>query len=187
MPDLLQNVVLSQNPCPICMDANGRQMTYDEWAESEWGLPGSSARYCEDDCHCILIEAGLIDQFPAISEKAKLRGEEGTEILAIIELSPTEEGLKDIMDLWNKNLGKLPPEIYQMDAMKVEEYLRKLYKAKTSGGAPGALRGASAYLNEKINFGGEIVTRADAIRTMTKEGASQRMIDAYMMGARTIE
>jgi len=110
-------------------------MTYDEWEASEWGLPGSSARYCQDDCHCLLIEAGVVDEFPAISEQAKLRGEEGTEIRAIIELSPAEEGLKDIMDRWNRDLGKLPPEIYSMDVMKVEAFLRKLYEARFGGGA----------------------------------------------------
>ena len=128
--ELLQNVVLSRNPCPICADANGRRMTLEEWAESEWGLPGSSARYCEDDCHCILIPAAVLPEFPAVSKQAKLRGETASEIRATVDLAPSEEGLKDIMDRWNEEIGQLPPEIYSMDVSKVEAYLRKLYRKR---------------------------------------------------------
>jgi hypothetical protein len=128
MAELLQNVVLSRNPCPICQDANGRQLTYEEWAMSRWGLPGSSARYCEDDCHCILVPVAALPDLPEISEQAALRGEEGSEIVSIIELSPAEQGLKEIMDLWNEELGKLPDKIYDMDVFEVEAYLRRRYK-----------------------------------------------------------
>lgn len=132
--ELLRNVVLSSNPCPICVDAAEQEpMTLKEWAASEWGLPGSSARYCEDDCHCLLIPEAVLPEFPAISEKAKLRGEEGSAIRATVELAPSEQGLKGIMDQWNENIGKLPPEIYKMDLYKVEAYLRKLY-AEIMGG-----------------------------------------------------
>ena len=130
---LLQNVVLSRNPCPICLDANGRVMTYKQWAASKWGLPGSSARYCEDDCHCILVPKELVGEFPAINKQVRLRGEEGSEIKTIVDLSPAEEGLKEIMDLWNATLGKLPQEIYDMDVLEVEAYLRKLYAQRTGG------------------------------------------------------
>jgi hypothetical protein len=128
--ELLQNVVLSRNPCPICVDANGQQMTYEEWADSEWGLPGSSARYCEDDCHCILVPVDAMEELPEISEQAKLRGEEGSELLSIIEITPSEQGLKEVMEEWNVKYGKLPPEIYDMDVFEVEAYLRKLMAAK---------------------------------------------------------
>lgn len=128
MPEILQNVVLSRNPCPICLDANGRQMTYDEWAASEWGLPGSSVRYCEDDCHCILVPLEAMPHLPEISKQAALRGETGSELLQIVELGPEEEGLKEIMDLWNEEIGKLPDEIYDMDVYEVEAYLRQEYR-----------------------------------------------------------
>lgn len=133
MSEQLQNVVLSHNPCPVCVDANGRVMSYEEWASSEWGLPGTSARYCEDDCHCVLVPVEVLAEFPAISEKAALRGEEGSTIRATVDLSPAEDGLKDIMDTWNRDLGKLPPEIYKMPVMEVEAYLRRLYRELMGG------------------------------------------------------
>lgn len=135
MAELLQNIVLSHNPCPICVDANGRTMTLEEWVDSEWGLPGSDARYCSDDCHCVLVPVEVVSDFPAISDKVSLRGEEGTEIRAIVELSPSEEGLKDIMDAWNRDIGRLPQEIYRMPVMEIEAYLRKLYAEALGGTA----------------------------------------------------
>jgi len=124
---MLQNVILSTNPCPICKDANGRTMSYEDWANSEWGLPGSSARYCEDACHCILVPVDALPELPEISKMVKLRGEDGSEIKAVVDIFPKEQGLKEIMDEWNDELGKLPDEIYDMDVMKVEAYLRKRF------------------------------------------------------------
>jgi len=130
----LQNVILSRNPCPICVDAADQEpRSYVEWAASEWGLPGSSARYCEDDCHCILVPVDMLDELPEIDKLIKLRGEEGTEIGSIIEITPSEQGLKDAMDKWNEIYGKLPQEIYDMDFYEVEAYLRKLMKKSGSG------------------------------------------------------
>jgi hypothetical protein len=132
--ELLQNVICSMNPCPICEDAAGQEpMTYDDWASSEYGLPGSSGRYCEDDCHCILVPVDAMDELPEISELVRLRGEEGTEIPSVIDISPSEQGLKEVMEEWNAKYGKLPPEIYDMDVFEVEPYLRKLIK-KLEGG-----------------------------------------------------
>ncbi len=127
--ELLQNIVLSRNPCPICLDAADQEpMTLEEWAESEWGLPGSSTRYCEDDCHCVLMPVALMDEFPAISERVHLRGEEGTDIRAIVEIGPAEAGLKEIMDKWNEDLGKIPEQFYHIKNLaKAETYLRELY------------------------------------------------------------
>lgn len=136
MAELLKNIILSSNPCPVCIAAADQEpMTLDQWAESEWGLPGSSARYCEDACHCALIPEGVLDEFPAINERVKLRGEEGTEIRAVVKLSPSEDGLKDIMDAWNRDLGRLPQEIYRMPAKEIEAYLRKLYEERVGGAA----------------------------------------------------
>jgi hypothetical protein len=132
--ELLQNVILSRNPCPICVDAaNQKPMTYEEWAASEWGLPGSSARYCEDDCHCILVPVDMLGELPEIDKQIRLRGEEGSEIKSIIEITPSEQGLKEVMDEWNLKYGKLPPEIYDMDVFEVEAYLRKLMKKIEAG------------------------------------------------------
>ena len=132
--ELLRNVLLSSNPCPICILAGEEEpMTMEDWEASEYGLPGSSARYCEDDCHCILVPEGVVGEFPAVSERAKLRGEEGSTIRLTVEFAPSEQGLKEIMDLWNENLGRLPPEIYRMDVYEVEGYLRKLYAKRVAG------------------------------------------------------
>jgi hypothetical protein len=126
---LLRNVICSSNPCPICVDAAEQDpMTYEEWADSEWGLPGSSARYCEDDCHCILVPEDALDELPEISEMVRLRGEEGSELPSIVEIGPSEQGLKDVMEEWNANYGPLPPEIYDMGVFEVEAYLRKIIK-----------------------------------------------------------
>ncbi len=109
-------------------------MTYDEWASSEWGLPGSDGRYCADACHCVLMPPEIIPDFPEIDSRVKLRGEDGSEIGSIVDITPREEGLKDVMEYWNAHYGKLPPEIYSMDVFEVEAYLRKLIKAR--GGKP---------------------------------------------------
>lgn len=45
---------------------------------------------------------------------------------------------------------------------------------------------SSSYLNEKVNFGGEIKTRGEVYKIYQKEGASQKNIGAWMMGAKTI-
>ena len=134
MEDLLQNIILSRNPCPICIDAaNQEPMSYSSWADSEWGLPGTDARYCSDDCHCVLVPVDALDALPEISDLVRLRGEEGTEIPSVIDISPSEQGLKEVMEEWNAKYGKLPPEIYDMDVFEVEPYLRKLIK-KLEGG-----------------------------------------------------
>ena len=182
----LQNIILSSNPCPICEGAADQEpMAHEEWAGSEWGLPESLKRYCnlKGACHCLLIPVGAMDELPEISKLVKLRNEEGSEIKSIVEITPNEQSLKNVMDEWNTKYGKLPQEIYDMDVFDVEPYLRKLMKKRGGGGA---LRGASGYLNQKINYGGEIKTRGAVISEMQKAGTSQRLIDSYMIGAKEV-
>ena len=121
----LQNVVLSSRPCPDCQEADGMVMTYDEWAASQWGLPGSSGRVCEDDCHCTLIPVDMLDDFPGISDRVKLRGDKDSDIRGMVEIGPNEGGLKQLMQDWYE-LGNdiLPREIYDMDFDAIEPYLR---------------------------------------------------------------
>jgi len=148
--ELLQNVICSMNPCPICIDAADQEpVTYEEWAGSEWGLPGSSARYCEDDCHCILVPVDAMGELPEISNLVKLRGEEGTEITSIVDISPSEQGLKEAMEEWNAMGMQLPPEIYDMDVMKVEAYLRKLMEEMGGGPLAKVADAAMIALREK--------------------------------------
>lgn len=120
------NLILSSNPCPKCLEAAAQDsMTIEEWKASEWGLPGSSGRYCEDDCHCLLVPAGVAIPEPLFG-KEKLRGEEKTDIKKAIEFGSAELELKELMDRWNMLYGKLPPEIYKMPVDKVADYLRAL-------------------------------------------------------------
>jgi hypothetical protein len=102
-------------------------MTFDEWEGSPWGLPGSSGRICEDDCHCVLIPDEMLPEFPAIGDEVKLRGDKDTDISAIVEIGPNEAGLKELMEEWYaKGNAKLPPEIYEMDFEDIGPYLKKL-------------------------------------------------------------
>ena len=127
----LENQILSTNPCPSCEEAADQEpMDYESWASSEFGLPGSDARYCGDHCHCLLLPVGLIDEFPALDDLVKLRGDEGSDISAIIDILPDEKALSDAMDEWNAQYGKLPPEIYDMELDEILPYLRKLMAEK---------------------------------------------------------
>jgi hypothetical protein len=45
---------------------------------------------------------------------------------------------------------------------------------------------ASDYLNEIICFGGEYLSRGRVIQILQAEGHGQRLIDAYMMGAKAV-
>jgi hypothetical protein len=123
----LQNVVLSHNPCPDCQDANGKVMSYDEWENSEYGLPGSSGRICEDDCHCILVPIDALPDLSGIEERTvKLRGDEDTDIGGTVDVGFHEDSLKQDMEEWYLLTGeKLPPEIYDMPFDEVGPYMRK--------------------------------------------------------------
>lgn len=47
-------------------------------------------------------------------------------------------------------------------------------------------RGVQSYLAEYINFGGDIIPRGTAMQLMKSDGFTPREIDAYMMGAKTV-
>jgi len=121
------NLVLSHNPCPICVQAGDeRPMTEQEWRDSEYGLPGSDGRYCGDCCHCLLVEAGT-DISELLIGNDKLRGDEESDVRKIIELGPREQALKDLMEEWYARGNRvLPPEIYDMEFGEIAPYLKKL-------------------------------------------------------------
>ena len=119
------DVPLSSNVCPSCEEASGQQMTLDEWQSSSWGVPGSSGRYCEADCHCILVPVEMLPELPVIGAQTLLRGDKDTDILAMVDIHPNEQALKDLMDEWNKLKGKLPPEIYAMPVDDILAYLQQ--------------------------------------------------------------
>jgi len=58
----LTNLILSGNPCPTCVKAEGVTMTMKEWQASEFGVPGSHKRICNGLCHCILVTQEMIDE-----------------------------------------------------------------------------------------------------------------------------
>ena len=49
------------------------------------------------------------------------------------------------------------------------------------------MRIAQVYLNEEINYGGEIRTRGEVILELQKADTPQKYIDAYIMGAKSIQ
>jgi hypothetical protein len=132
--DQLQNVVLSHRPCPDCQAANGQIMTYTEWENSEYGLPGSSGRICLDDCHCCLVPVDVLPDLAGINDRAvKLRGDEGSDIRGIVDIGPHEDSLKQDMEEWYLITGeKLPPEIYDMPFDEIGPYMKKVLAARRS-------------------------------------------------------
>jgi hypothetical protein len=48
--------------------------------------------------------------------------------------------------------------------------------------APGKARGASAHLNQMVNYGGVMTSRANVMRDLQKSGATPAMVDRYMQG-----
>src|SRR4030042_4868519 len=131
MAELLRNVTLSSSVCPSCREAaDSEDKTLAEWKRSKWGLPGSSARYCDKDCHCILFPVDRLEDFPAIGSDVRLRGDDNTEIRKNIDIPPPEEDLAALMDEWNAKYGKLPPEIYDMPIDDAAAFLIALMRRK---------------------------------------------------------
>jgi len=140
-PEAYTNVVLSSNPCPDCRRANGKTMTMPEWKKSEYGIPGSDKRICDGNCHCVLVPEELMEEFPEIDKKSKLRGDIDTDIGKTVDIYPNELRLKRLMDKYNRQIGKLPPEIYDMPLDKIADYLDDLLKkVPPTGGVPGAAK-----------------------------------------------
>ena len=128
----LKNIILSSNPCPICIDAARQSpMIKTKWRNSRWGMTDSKKRYCNlhgHNCHCILVPTQLISELPAKGKKVLLRGDKDSDIRPIIEIGPRENQLKNLMDKYNAKIGKLPPEIYDMPIDEIAPYLQKLLK-----------------------------------------------------------
>ena len=128
----LKNVILSSNPCPICVDAAKKApMVKSKWKVSRFGMTDSKKRYCNltaHNCHCILVPTQLISELPAKGKKVLLRGDKDSDIRRIIDIGPRENRLKNLMDRYNAEIGKLPPEIYDMPVLEIAPYLQKLLK-----------------------------------------------------------
>ncbi len=128
MPDLT-NVILSSNPCPICISAARQSpMTLEEWRSSQWGDTDSKKRFCNlkaHSCHCIFVPVEMLDELPAIGEKVKLRSDKVTDIKPVIDIHPNEIILKELMEEYNTTIGVLPKVIYTMPIEGVIPFLRE--------------------------------------------------------------
>ena len=123
------NIVLSSNPCPICIRANGKTMTLAKWKVSPYGLTDSKKRYCNiktASCHCILVPEDMVSLLPDIGKKIKLRGDKVTDIKHIVDIHPNEMALEELMNRYIEEIGTLPPEIYEMAIGEIAPYLIKL-------------------------------------------------------------
>jgi hypothetical protein len=123
------NIILSSNPCPVCLEAEGKVMTLPEWRKSRYGLPNSKKRYCnlkKFSCHCLMLEVGLVDQFPRIGKGVKLRSDPDTDIKAVVDIHPNEKVLMELMDEYNATKGRLPDEFYEIPLEQCIPFLRKL-------------------------------------------------------------
>jgi len=85
--------------------------------------------------------------------------------------------------------------LHAKDSGPIEEFAPELAKGvekpspipkELEGKAP-KLNLTDKYLNEEINYGGEIRTRGSIIAEMQKEGIPERQIGLYMMGAKTLK
>lgn len=128
----LKNLILSSNPCPVCREAaNQPPMTKSAWKESPWGLPDSKKRYCNlhgFNCHCLMVPVEMIADLPAKGKKILLRGDKDTDIRSIVEITPRENRLKELMEEYNETVGKLPSEIYTMPLEEIADFLEDLLR-----------------------------------------------------------
>ena len=105
MPELLFNLIQSTKPCPSCKEAEGvGSMTFDQWNESNYGIPGSSSRWCGDSCHCVLVPDGT--ELPTLGTEL-LRGDPDTDIPKITDTFPLELRLEELSVLWRAKFGAM--------------------------------------------------------------------------------
>lgn len=129
----LTNVILSSNPCPTCVEAEGKTMTLAEWQRSKYGVPGSHRRICDGFCHCILVTAEMKEtlETTGLGKRFKLRGDKDSDIGKIIDIGPREQKLSDLMDRYSKEVGRLPDEFYATPFAKKPEWLQNALKEGT--------------------------------------------------------
>lgn len=118
-----QNVALSSDPCPVCLEANGQEMTLGEWQDSEYGMPGSDQRYCGDNCHCILVPTDALASLPAIGEMAKLREDDNSDIGAVVDVGPNEQEMQNLVDEYTTKIGELPRNLFDMPIDEMIDFL----------------------------------------------------------------
>lgn len=126
----LTNIILSSNPCPTCVKAEGRTMTLKEWRNSEFGVPGSHRRICNGYCHCILVTEEMKQEMidAGLDAKVPLRGDPGTDVGKVIEIGPNEQLLSDLMDRYNSEIGRLPDEFYRQPFENKASWLKGALK-----------------------------------------------------------
>lgn len=117
MPALLFNLIQSTNPCPTCVDASASEsMTLEQWEASSFGIPGSGNRYCEANCHCLLIPEGT--ELPTLGDDL-LRGDPDTDIPKITDTFPLELKFEELSVKWRAKYGDMPGRFLRMDLSKL--------------------------------------------------------------------
>jgi hypothetical protein len=59
------------NTCPDCLSQHGKVKTWEEWEQSEFGLPRSGATVCRENCHCVLVPEKYTEIEPIFRKKKK--------------------------------------------------------------------------------------------------------------------
>lgn len=121
-PELF-NLIQSTNPCPSCVDASASEpMTRAQWEGSSFGVPGSSSRYCEANCHCLLIPDGT--DLPTLGDDL-LRGDKDTDIPPITSVFPLEIRLDDLTAQWRTRFGDMPGRFARLELPELITALEK--------------------------------------------------------------
>ena len=122
----LTNIILSSNPCPTCVRAEGKTMTLQEWQRSEFGVPGSHRRICNGFCHCILVTADMKQNLEdeGLGKQVKLRGDKDSDIGQIVDIGPNEQLLSDLMERYASEIGRLPDEFYAVPFLEKSSWLK---------------------------------------------------------------
>ncbi len=126
MAEVLFNLIQSTNPCPDCEDASGEDsMTLRQWEGSSFGVPGSSGRVCEGNCHCLLIPDGT--ELPSLGTDL-LRGDKGTDIPKITSEFPLEVQFNELVLQWRNQIGDLPGRFARMSLPDIIAEMKRTLK-----------------------------------------------------------
>ena len=116
MAELLFNLIQSTKPCPDCVQAsNAGSKTLEGWEVSQFGVPGSSGRVCNGNCHCLLIPEDMeLEQLPDFGTDL-LRGDLGSDLGKITDDWPLEIRFEELSAQWRAKFGDMPGRFLKMD------------------------------------------------------------------------
>jgi hypothetical protein len=130
------------------------------------------------------VEQGKLVKLPFGTIKIKadyVDGKTATVNAGDIETLAGVGAIKKLTPLQGKDKpvpGEITVKKAKMPAPKSEQDKGRLEPSKATKSLP--------YLNEQINYGGELRSRGSVIAEMQKAGTTQKQIDAYMMGSKTV-